>query len=91
MIFVAPKRLSGAPKIIFGDSLDSVTAEVFLSFVDINLTRDWHYVKDHFNFYDLNWPRIVSNSLYQSKKLDTLREPVTDFGKNLLEICVDIE
>lgn len=50
------------PKIIFGNSVDTVTLHAFLSFIDQNQTRDMNYVRTHFDLDGVNWRKLIENS-----------------------------
>ena len=58
------------PKFDFGSSLDSVTAHQFLSFIDINQTRDAKFVDEKFIMNNVNWKRLVQNSIGMHKLND---------------------
>jgi hypothetical protein len=83
--------LNYKPKIYFGGSLDSLSAQQFLSFMYNNQYRDFDYVKANLNFDGVDWQSMIDNSLTERRIKDDFGLPVTKFGKSLLQVCIDNE
>ena len=80
------------PEIYFGSSLDYLTAQSLLKFMDSNQMRNMHYVRNNLHFEGVNWKRIIDNSIRAHKQSQKKEEPVvSEFGKSLLQICIDSE
>ena len=48
------------------------------------------YVRNNFNFEGVDWKQMVENSS-EHKQSEEAGKPITDFGKSLLQICIDNE
>ena len=49
------------------------------------------FVRNYFDFDTVNWKRLIKNSVSEHKFIELLGEPLTDFGKPLLQVCIDNE
>ena len=59
--------------------------------MDVNQQRNRQLVLRHFNLDDVNWERLIENSQIKYKDSNENRKPVSDFGKSLLQICIENE
>lgn len=71
------------PIIKFGRSLSSVTMHGFLSFMEVNMSR-----RNQFDLTDIDWKQLLENS--KQKRFPLSNRPVTDNGKPLIEVCIDM-
>ena len=75
---------------IFGRSLNSVTVETFLSFIDVNQDRDIRFIRNKFKLININWTIIINNSI-NVHGIKENREAYTEFKKPILQVCIDNE
>lgn len=81
------------PVLKFGYSVQSITAHVFLTFINRCYTRDAEFVLKHLDLNDIDWDRMIeiTRLKYSDRKDSDLRRPVTISGKPLLQVCIENE
>ena len=70
---------------MFGQSLSNVDVKEFLGFVDILQGQDLNFVRNNFDFEDVDWNQLVNNFIQKlSSKDKEDRRPLTELSKPLL-------
>ena len=77
---------------IIGKSFDSLTAHQVCGLLDTNGNEEsLEFIQNNINLDQVNWQKLIHNSLAINAKTEVPGRPVTDFGKSLLQICIENE
>lgn len=66
----------------------TISVHSFLTFINKVHLRDPKYVRDKIDMNDIDWERMVQNSLLDKKDL---KEGMTDGGKSLIQVIIENE